>query len=502
MDSDNGGKGSTAKKITLMGLVLMIFSSVFGFSNSLTAFYQMGYGSIIWYVFAAIVFFLPVAMMMAEYGATFKAAKGGIFSWLSGSIGEKPAFIGTFIWLSSWVVWLVSSTQYLAVSVSTTIFGYDQTSHWSLFGLSSVKSLGIIEVMFILVVTFFASRGISNIAKVTAIGGFFSLAIPVLFIVASFVLLIANGGHLAQPLTGASFIKSPNPAFTSPIAIVSFVVYALFAYGGLETMGGVTDSLDNPEKTFPRGLTIAMVLMTTLYLIAILACGFSANWLHDLGGKSTNLANVEYVMINNLGLTLGAKLGLSHGGAVLCGKIFSQLTALSDVLGGLGAAFVMVYSPIKSLVLGCDPRLLPKFLTKINKHDMPEHAMWMQAIIVAIIGLAIAFGGKAANDFYTILTDMMNVSSSAPYLFLVAAFPFFKMKKDLDRPFVFFKSVKTSWVISTIVWLVVAIGIIFTCVEPILEGDPATAFWTAFGPVLFGIIGWILYDLADRHAEQ
>ena len=30
-------------KIRLGSLVLMIFSSIFGFSNSLTAFYQMGY---------------------------------------------------------------------------------------------------------------------------------------------------------------------------------------------------------------------------------------------------------------------------------------------------------------------------------------------------------------------------------------------------------------------------------------------------------------------------
>ena len=107
------------EKIKLGAFILMIFSSIFGFSNSITAFYQMGYASIIWYVVTAILFFLPSAMMFAEYGATFKAAKGGIFSWLRGSIGEKNAFIGTFIWLAAWVVWLVSSTQFLFISVST-----------------------------------------------------------------------------------------------------------------------------------------------------------------------------------------------------------------------------------------------------------------------------------------------------------------------------------------------------------------------------------------------
>lgn len=58
-------------------------------------------------------------------------------------------------------------------------------------------------------------------------------------------------------------------------------------------------------------------------------------------------------------------------------------------------------------------------------------------IVVSVIVFFITFGGSTAATFYTILTDMMNVSSSAPYLFLIGAFPFFKMKKDLDRPFVF-----------------------------------------------------------------
>lgn len=41
MDEEN-----STKKIKTASLVLMIFSSIFGFSNSLTAYYQMGYASI------------------------------------------------------------------------------------------------------------------------------------------------------------------------------------------------------------------------------------------------------------------------------------------------------------------------------------------------------------------------------------------------------------------------------------------------------------------------
>ena len=67
---------SQSRKITYGSLVLMIFSAIFGFSNSMTAFYQMGYSSIIWYIVAAVASFLPSALMFAEYGATFKEAKG------------------------------------------------------------------------------------------------------------------------------------------------------------------------------------------------------------------------------------------------------------------------------------------------------------------------------------------------------------------------------------------------------------------------------------------
>ena len=370
----------TIKQITLSGLVLMIFSSIFGFSNSMTAFYQMGYASIIWYVLTAILFFVPSALMFAEYGASFKAAKGGIYSWLEGSIGKKPAFIGTFIWLSAWIVWLVSSTQFFLVSVSTMLTGHDTTQSWHLLGMSANKTLGILEVIFLIIVTFVASRGIDKISRIASVGGVITLGISVIFIMASLLLWVLNHGHLAEPMTATNLIKSPNPMFVSPIAILSFIVYALFAYGGLETMAGVIDSVHKPEKTFPKALIIAMLMMTFLYILTIFLCGVAANWNTVLGKAHVNLANVEYVLINNMGLTLGKALGLSSSGAVILGKIFSQITALSDVFGGLGAAFVMCYSPIKSFIEGSDSRLLPSRLTALNDVGMPAFAMCVKQL--------------------------------------------------------------------------------------------------------------------------
>ncbi len=45
------------KKIGLFSLIMMIFSSIFGFANMPVAFLQMGYASIPWFIFAAVLFF-------------------------------------------------------------------------------------------------------------------------------------------------------------------------------------------------------------------------------------------------------------------------------------------------------------------------------------------------------------------------------------------------------------------------------------------------------------
>lgn len=489
------------EKIKLKGLVLLILGSIFGFSNAMTAYYQMGYASIIWYIVGAVLFFLPSAMMFAEYGATFKDAKGGIFSWLRGSIGEKPAFIGTFLWLAAWVVWLVSSTQYFLVCVSNMLFGSDKTATWHLGALNATETLGILEVIFIVVVTLIASRGVDKIKRIGAIGGTCVLAITIGFAALSFVLLLFNHGNLAEQITASSLTHSPNPLFHTPLAVMGFIVYALFAYGGLETSAGMIDSVDKPEKTFPKAILIAMIVMTVFYVGAIILCGVSANWTATLGKDGVDLANVEYVLISNLGVKIATVFGASASTAATVGGVFAHLAGLSDVLSGLGAAFVMVYSPMKSFVLGCDLDLLPAKLRQLNDHEMPAFAMWLQAIIVIVIILAISFGGASANGFYTILTDMMNVASSTPYLFLIGAFPFFKQKQNLNRPFVFYKKTWVVWSVTAVVWLVVALGIGFTILDAILQHEYQTAFWTAFGPVFFCGIAWIFYSFKKRHEQ-
>lgn len=57
---------------------------------------------------------------------------------------------------------------------------------------------------------------------------FLQLQLNIIFLIASLIIIFANHGQLAQPIHGMKdFITSPNPQFQTPIAIISFVVYAI-----------------------------------------------------------------------------------------------------------------------------------------------------------------------------------------------------------------------------------------------------------------------------------
>lgn len=177
----------------------------------------------------------------------------------------------------------------------------------------------------------------------------------------SVVVLIVNHGHLARPITGInSFIKSPNIQFTNPIALMSFIVYAIFAYGGMETTGGIVNQVNNPKKNYPRGIIIAAIIMTLTYSFSIFFVGVTTNWNKVLGNEKVNLGNITYVLVNNLGFVTAKTFGLSNGIAILFGDWFARFAGLSMFISYIGAFFVLIYSPLESFLEGTDKRIWPK----------------------------------------------------------------------------------------------------------------------------------------------
>lgn len=495
------------KKLGLMSLILMIFTSVYGFNNIPRSYYLMGYAAIPWFVIAGILFFVPFAFMIAEFGSAFRHETGGMYSWMCKSVGPKYAFVGTFMWYTSYVLWMVNVSSGIWVPISNVIFGEDNTSTWSLFGsqfLSGSRLLGIMAVIFFIVITYFDTKGIDKISKVTSVGGTAVLVINVMVVVGSIVMIIARHGQLEQPFLGMESLKVPlNAAYQgSPIMILSFIVYALFAYGGIEAVGGLVDKTENPKKNFPKGIVTAALVIVVGYALLIMLVGSFTNYSEILGSDKITLGNVSYVIMSNFASAFGKVFGASEAAQVALAHGFARVYALIMLLALMGAMFTLVYSPLKQMIDGTPKELWPGKMGEIAEDGMPKNAMWIQCAIVCVMILLVSFGGDTMQQFFVILTAMVNVGMTIPYMFISFAFPKFKKMDGIDRSFVVYKSQKSANFWGYVVTLTLLFANVFAIIQPALDGDLKTTLWSLSGPVIFGAVAWIIYTRYENRVTD
>lgn len=479
------------KKLNLQALILMIFTSVFGFTNIPRSFFLMGYAAIPWYIISALLFFIPYAFMMAEYGAAFKNESGGIYSWMEKSVNRPYAFIGTFMWYASYIIWMVNMSSSIWIVISTAIFGKDTTKTWSILGLNSTQTLGLMGVILMIVITIVACCGLKSISFITSIGGLAVTFLNVILLIGAILVFIFCGGlqHPIKELVGA-FVHSPHPEYQTSMKVFSFMVFSIFAFGGIEVIGGLTDKTENAETTFPKGVTIAAIVIALGYAIGIFLCGVAVNWNKALGGQGVHMGNVAYILMQNLGYNIAHGFGASESSAVNFGLWMARYTGISMACALTGAFFTLVFSPLKQLIEGTK-EMWPEFL-KREKNGMLVNAMIVQCIIVVVFVILISFGGEGAEKFFNKLILMTNVAMTIPYMFIAGAFPFFKSKKEIEKPFEIYKSDTAVKVATFSTVALVLIANLATIISPALEGNVADTLWMIAGPVVFTLVAIVL----------
>ncbi|BAK58245.1 glutamate/gamma-aminobutyrate family transporter YjeM [Lactococcus garvieae] len=491
-------------KLTAISLALMIFTSVYGFGNVPLAFFQMGYGSIIWYIISALVFFIPFSLMVTEFGSAFNAEKGGIYTWMEKSVGPSFAMIGTLMWYMSWVIWFVSVGNRILVPISNMIFGTTI--------LPSTVIVSLLAILIMFLVTFISLRGLETIKKVASVGGIAVVSLNFILIIGAFIILAKSGFQPATPLTIKSLISTPNPTLqpASFVTFIAFLVYAIFAYAGVESVGGLVDETVEPKKNFPKGILLSAAIIGIGYSFMILCTGFFINfdkdWIPGIMDGSVNQGNITYFMMQQLGEKLAESFNLSSGAVHTWGTVFARYVGLSMFLSLTGALFTLIYSPLKQLMEGTPEKVWLGKLGKIE-NGVPKNAMKAQFIIVTLmilLNMGISLINKGAADkFFLVITNMSNIASSLPYVFIVFAYIKFKKNYAIEKPFTIMKNQAFAIGISWIAALMIILADFFTIIEPVINylqapGEiPLGSVYSDIismiaGPVVFSILGWWL----------
>ncbi len=484
------------KKLGVGAIVLMIFSVIFGIGNTAVAFFKMGYASIIWYVFGGLTFFLPLMFISAEFASSFKDdSSGGIYTWMRRSRGELYGFLGTFMFYFSMFIWLVGVSTRIWVPISSFLFGEDKTQSWSLFGLEGTQTLGILGIILMLVITFLASRGFNKVSLIAKISGISCTIINILLYVLSFTVLLMNKGFFEEKIEGlTTFVNSPSPDHT-PITLFAFVTFAIFAYGGIESLGSFVDKAKS-ANTFSKACFLGTIFIIGGYCLGIFCWGISTSY-DQTHIPGIHMGNVTYMLMRNLGYKLGIGFGMSPDSALALGQFFMRVVGLSMLLGFFGAVVTLIYAPLKTLIDGSPKHMWPEIFYEKNKFDMPQKALWIQATAICVMVGIMSFFGKAMGMFFEVLQLLSNVGQCIPYVFIIASFPAFRKNDSFNHDYTLFKTKKSAIFVSTLSYIVVSLGTIFTIFEPILTNAEGAVFKTSsmiISPAIFFIIAFLVFN--------
>lgn len=482
------------KHVSLPQLVLIITTTVYSFSSMATAFYMMGIKALPWFLLAGFGYFIPYALIVAQYTRKYGDRSGTVYDWLKDALSPKAAFVTAFLWYCSYFTWMVSLFMKLVIPLSILLFGQDITGEPSWFEIPTQWLVAFFGITAVGILTWLISRGFGTVLRFLKISSLAMAGLLLLSAVSNFFLVLRQPTdmwhNLQHSLSAPSFFAGTGDNFLSQLP---FFIFAITAFGGLDTVAALSDRTKNSRRQFPRGLVYSGVLILLLYIGGILLWS-GAN---DLGNlrqtDQMHLGNLMYGLMGSLAHAVSAGLGLTGNTAALVYQIYIRYTAFVLFVSYLGLLSSITFGPLKSLIQGTPKALWPQRLTALNRQDMPEKALRLQGLVISLVILAITFNTQVAGELFNQLTYMTNVARAMPYFVVAASFPFFLKKRIVPSNDLFVANQKLSTAFSLSVCSCIVFAIAFQIWQPFSLGHYSDALTLVGGPLLFAAVAMLLY---------
>lgn len=201
---------------------------------------------------------------------------------------------------------------------------------------------------------------------------------------------------------------APSRAAVAEIASAPFaisLIYVVYAYTGWNAIGYVAGEIREPQRTIPRAVVGAVLLVATLYLL-----------LHWVFLRTVPLEDLRGTV--EVGALSGTAILGPIGGRVMSGVI--ALVLVATISG-----FLMAGSRVTQAVGEGTPRLA--WLAGRAADGVPRRALAVQVLLVAVLILTASFEQVLA--YAGIVLNLMNL------LAVVGLMKLRRTRPDLPRPF-------------------------------------------------------------------
>lgn len=423
-----------------------------------------GASSILLWILAILLFFIPLGLVSTELATTWPN-QGGVYVWVRTAFGKRIGFI------TSWFYWVNNFFFYPVVLTFITVIAASiinpELAHNKLFVCSFI-------IVLLWISTFINVNGMKSFKVFSNLAGTCGVLLPlVLLIILGLSSIWFWHIPIATDYSWANWL--PNLSSTSNLGSLAVLMFAL---AGIELMPTMAEETENPKKTFPRATLISALVIGSMYIISTVALTFV------LAPEKTSAASG----IIDILLILEKELHIPFLASIIGGMM---------VIGSVGAIGVWIVAPIKMLLESCKDRILPKWFTQTNKNDMPARALIVQAIAVTLIITCTSFLPSIDALFKTLVL-MATITLFIPYAFVFLAFIQLRRKHpEKIRPYRVPGNKLFGYLIASIGLFAVFLAIALSFILPPSELQTARDILLyrielGIGTIIFFVIGYVL----------
>ena len=452
-------------RLTAFKLFAMTSSMVISV-DELAPFGKTGATALFYLLIAGIAWFIPITQMAGEMASINGWEKGGIFTWVKGSLGDKTG------WTAMFYQWIHITVGALSITFNTPWFN---TTPLMRFILMMIILWGATAIQII---------GIKKIGRIAEWLFILGISTPVILLIISFFVYVLQGHPLHMTINWNTVI----PHQLNGTTLVAFVPFMLAFCGG-EASAPHVKNLDHP-KSYSKVMLALAITAICFDLLGSMAIGMTVP--KDQIQNSTGFVYTYGKLLTSIGLP---------------GDVLQKIVGIMLACGIIGELGNWIAGPNQGMYEAAKDGYMPKFFAKTTKHGVPIRIMILQSSIVTISALLITFTSGADADF------AFNVSLAATtaqylmvYMIMLISYIVLKRKhEDYHRMYYMTKNPNLSIAIAAVALVITIVAFFVTFVPA--QGTPIRLrhiyIWTLVGMcAIVSVLPLILYRWHAKWQNQ
>lgn len=459
--SEAGSVTGLKRTMSLRDLVLFNLVAVLSLRWLNTA-AKSGPSSIVLWVLAALLFFIPQGLAVAELSARYPK-EGGIYFWTRRRFGEGHGFF------CGWCYWVVNILYYPNLLTAAAVIALYVVGK----GDSGLAGNWIYVMSACTLMLWFATAlnivGLGTGKWLQNIGGLGA------YITGVILLIVGIYAMCTRPTANPITLHALVPNFGS-LTEVNLWASIAFAFSGLELAASLGEEIHDAERALPRGIYLSAPMIAGLYILGTVC----VLWL---------------VPVGSLTLTAGFLQAIQAAAGHLWW--LAPLTAATFAIGNIGGAGAWLAGPARvAFVIGLDKYFPPAFGRIHPKWGTPYVAILVQAIAAtAVLPLAVLGKNTTVEQIYQIILDMNVLIYFIPFIYLFCCLLF---EREMSGPTVIPGGRAGRLLAGSAGLFVTVFAMIVAAIPP----SDQNALWfevKVWGGVgFFYILGWFFYRRGTR----